>query len=201
MYNAPTLNTYLSLIPSQHSDKPKFVALFSAIANSYIAVQQTIVGFLDDFYLETAVGVQLDAVGLWVGLSRVLKAPITGIFFTFDSALDGETWDTGIWKSRFEPGDALYVLPDHLYRFAIKLKILENRWDGTITQLYQIWDSVFGNEEIDLYIQDNQNMSFDAYFVSTKLSIAQQRIIEQSGLFPKPAGVSLNYIFTDTPPV
>lgn len=197
----PTLDTYLALIPAEHSDKPKFVALFSAIANSYIAVQQTIAGFVDDFYLETAIGVQLDAVGLWVGVSRILKEPITGIFFTFDSAVVGETWDTGIWKSQFAPGDALYVLPDNLYRLAIKLKILENRWDGTIPQLYDIWYQIFAGDGIDLYIQDNQDMSFDAYFVSTRLSVAQQRIIENSGLFPKPAGVSLNYIFTDTPPV
>lgn len=201
MLNLPTLDEYVKLIPSQHSDKPKFMALIEAYANSYIALQAVSNGFIDDFFVDTAIGVQLDAVGLWVGVSRVLKEPITGVYFTFDSAVIGETWDTGIWKSRFENSDELIILPDRLYRLAIKLKIMENHWDGTITDLYTIWDTLFADLEAQLYIQDNQDMTFTAYFVTTKLSEAEKRIIENSGLFPKPAGVTLIYVFTDTPPV
>ena len=80
--------------------------------------------------METAVGVQLDAVGARVGASRILPTKLVGVYFALDD-VGGVGLDLGLWKGRFDPDDGLISLDDPTYRAVIKSKILMNHWDGT----------------------------------------------------------------------
>ncbi|MGV8597866.1 DUF2612 domain-containing protein, partial [Pseudomonas aeruginosa] len=58
---------YQKIITSYHKHKPKFYDHISLITQPLIDVQNATAKLIDDFDLDTAVGKQLDAVGLWVG--------------------------------------------------------------------------------------------------------------------------------------
>ncbi|MGC7970039.1 DUF2612 domain-containing protein, partial [Salmonella enterica] len=67
-----------------------------------------------DFDLDQAIGVQLDAVGEWVGISRNITVPLAGVYFSFDIA--GLGFDQGVWKGPFDPDTGLTTLDDDTYR-------------------------------------------------------------------------------------
>ncbi|MDT9702974.1 DUF2612 domain-containing protein, partial [Streptomyces sp. P17] len=52
-----------------------------------------------DFDLDLAVGPQLDAVGVRIGLSRFVPYPLRGLFFSWGDPLRG--WGEGVWKGPF----------------------------------------------------------------------------------------------------
>ena len=58
-----------------------------------IDVSSTMSGLVTAFDIDTAVGVQLDVVGEWVGRSRRVATPVTGIYFSWDTERVG--WDRG----------------------------------------------------------------------------------------------------------
>lgn len=104
------------------------------------------------FDIDTAVGAQLDIVGQWVGVSRRLREPITGVYFTLGDAALG--FGSGVWKNPFDPVDYLVDLPDDIYRLLLRAKVLNNHWDGTVEQAYLIWDVVFEGTDTGILIQD-----------------------------------------------
>ncbi|MFT8484331.1 MAG: DUF2612 domain-containing protein, partial [Gluconobacter cerinus] len=89
-----------------------------------------------------------------------------------------------------------YILSDDAFRRLIFAKAAANIWDGTISALNAILMSLFGNEGV-CYVEDNQNMTITLVFefVPSPVDIS----IIASGIFPRPCGVKMNYIFT--PPV
>lgn len=79
-----------------------------------------------EFDIDTAVGVQLDAVGERVGVSRKLKTPLEGVYFAFDE--DEVGFDEGVWKDDYDPSEGMVSLDDEFYRLVIKAKIAANSW-------------------------------------------------------------------------
>jgi hypothetical protein len=134
--------------------------------------------------------VQLDAVGEWVGASRYLNTPLTGVYFTWDG-LEAEGWDFGTWIGPFDPVSGLVSLPDSDYRILIKTKIAANSWDGTIPEAYRIWETVFADSSI--LIQDNQNMTMTVGVAGTVLSSVTQALLVGGYIPLKPMGVRVNY--------
>ena len=64
------VSNYTALITSEHADKPKFMAMVEAVAQCFVDQQNLLLSVPTAFDLDDAVGVQLDAVGLWVGIGR-----------------------------------------------------------------------------------------------------------------------------------
>lgn len=186
-----TIDDYIALITDEHRDKPLFVAMVTMVVQPLIDIANQMRQLVFDFDLDDAVGVQLDVVGEWVGLSRVLSVPLTGIYFSWDStALLG--WDSGSWKGDFDPTTGLTSLPDDEYRRLLKAKIAANQWDGTMEGAQSIWNQVFAGQQAIL-LQDNQDMSMTLGFVGAPLSAIQQALLT-GGYFPlKPGGVRIKY--------
>lgn len=182
---------YTSLITSEHNDKPLFMAVVVALCQGLVDVGNRNIGLPDDFDLDGAVGVQLDAVGLWVGISRVLPIPITGVYFSWDdTTLTG--WESGIWQGPFDPSSGLTSLPDDQYRLLLRAKIAANHWDGSLQAAEAIWNFLFGGSP-EIIVQDNQDMSMTVAFYGPPLSAVQQALL-LGGYFPlKPSGVRVNY--------
>ncbi|KVU22324.1 hypothetical protein WK65_18495 [Burkholderia ubonensis] len=189
------LNDYTALITSEHRDKPRFAATVAAVVQPLVDQMNLLASMPGKFDLDVAVGDQLDTVGLWVGVSRRIRTPLTGIYFSFDIA--GLGFDQGIWKGPFDPDTGLTVLDDDTYRLVIRAKIGANHWDGTLDQSAAILNSIFG-ADTHVFIEDHQDMSM-TIGISGKVPSAVFLALLAGGYIPlKPEGVRVNYTIVTT---
>lgn len=195
------VSDYTGLITSEHQDKPNFMAVIAALAQPFVDISNLLQALPNDFDLDQAIGPQLDAVGVWVGFSRILPVPLTGVYFTWDdTAADG--WDSGSWQGPYDPSTGLYSLPDDAYRSILRAKIAANSWDGTLESATAIWSLIFSGTQT-LIVQDNQDMSMTLALQGTALTAVQQALLV-GGYFPmKPEGVNVQFfgIPIDTGPL
>jgi hypothetical protein len=159
----PAIDKYLNLITSQHKVQPKFMAWISAPLS--IVADNVTSEIPSSFDIDNATGAQLDTLGVSAGISRVL---------------------------RFQPsGGSSPILDDNNFRLAMKAKIARNQWDGTIPQMYDVWNSLF--PDIGLSIVDNQNMTMSA-LVDGQLDAVAVELVAGGYIIPKPPGVGLTII-------
>lgn len=187
-----TTAEYLSLITDEHIDKPKFSATVSACVSPFAKLQQVMRGFISDFDVDNAIGVQLDIVALWVGVTRTVGIPLDGYYFTWDDlAKDG--WDNGVWKGIGDPSAGFVNLPDDLFRSLIKAKIQANHWTGNIAGAYDIINEALSVDGV-VRIVDNQDMTMTVRVTAGALPSVEQAIVTAGYLPIKPAGVQANYV-------
>lgn len=188
------VESYLNLITSQHRQKPKFSAMVQVGAGAYVHIQDLLNSMIPLFDVDAAIGQQLDVIGVWVGISRDIPIPIPGsdVFFTWDSTSD-KGWDQGVWRSEVGQTE-ITSLPDDVYRIFIKAKIAANRWDGSLEEMYSIWDTVF--TDITIFVQDNQDMSYGIGFVGRPVDSLTLALIQQGYLPLKPEGIRINVIYS-----
>ncbi len=189
------LADYLNLITTEHRDRPLFIASLSAGVAGALEGALSLTDLLAAFDIDSAVGVQLDIVGIWVGRSRQITTPLTGVYFTWDD-VDADGWDSGVWQGDFDPDSGLTTLPDDSYRVLLKAKIAANHWDGTIPGAYDVWASAFG-DDLSIFIQDNQDMSMTVTVVTPGLSAVTKALLTGGYIPLKPAGVRVSYEISD----
>ena len=192
---------YLSLVTSEHRDKPKFIETLSFVLQPIVDTLAQMRTFTAKFDIDVAAGVQLDIVGQWVGQSRELQTALTGAYFAFDTL--GVGFDEGAWKGPFDPTTGLFILADESYRLLLKAKVLNNKWNGTIPQAYEIWDALFEGTGFGLLIQDFGNMHM-LYALTGPVPDAVTLALFTGGYFNnRPAGVQVDAYVTpsvdDTP--
>lgn len=189
------LSEYAALITSEHSDKPRFMAVVSTLVQPLVDQMNLIESMPGKFDLDVAVGDQLDTIGVWVGVSRKIRTPLTGIYFSFDIA--GLGFDQGTWKGPFDPDTGLTVLDDDTYRLVIRAKIGANHWDGTLEQSAAILNSIF-DTDTHVFIEDHQDMSM-TIGIAGKVPSAVFLALLAGGYIPlKPEGVRVNYTIVTT---
>lgn len=183
---------YSGLITPEHADKPKFVGLVSTLAQCFVDAQNLLASIPPAFDLDNAVGVPLDAVGKWVGLTRSIPVPITNVYFSFDTAAVG--FDQGNWAGPFDPLSGLISLDDETYRLQLRAKIAANNWNGTLGGAAAILNQIFVGPTY-AFLQDRQDMSFDIGLAGQQPSALLQALLK-SGYIPiKPEGVHLGAIY------
>lgn len=181
---------YLDLITSEHVDKPNFVAMTDVLIKAFVDQQNVVAEFPQDFDLDVAIGVQLDIDGQWIGISRVLRAPLTGVYFSF--GVVGLGFGQGVWKNPSNPAYGLVTLDDETYRSLLKSKALSNRWDGTLTQAQEIlrlWFTTF--PQTRPFVQDNGDMTITIGIAGVNPSPLFQFITAQGYIAVRPGGVGL----------
>lgn len=186
-----TTEDYLALITSEHSGKPKFEATVSACVAPLAKAQAVLKSLIKELDIDHAVGVQLDAVGEWIGRARRISTPLTSVYFAWDD-LDSVGWDSGVWKGVYDPDSGLVDLPDDAYRTLLRAKVAANNWNGTINQAYDVWTSAFG-EDTYLIIQDNQDMSMAVCISGQPLSVVEQALLINGYIPLKPEGVRIQH--------
>lgn len=182
---------YTGLITSEHADKPKFMAMVSAVAGAFVQGQNFLESMPDAFDLDLAQGAQLDVLGLWIGISRRIAVPIANVYFSWDTA--GVGWDQGVWKGTFDPSSTISVLDDDTYRLVLRAKIGANNWDGSIITAAPILSEMFGDSGTYAQIYDNGDMSFNVYILGPPPSALKMALISGGYIHIKPAGVRVNY--------
>ena len=188
-----TTEGYLALVTSEHNDKPRFMATVEASVAPFASLQATMRKFIKDFDLDTATGVQLDTVGLWVGVTRRVAVPLDGYYFTWDDTVQ-TGWENGVWIGIGDPLAGFTNLPDGLYRAVLKAKISANKWQGDIPGAYEIVQQAFPSLGAGLTITDNQDMTMTVTIDENALPAVERAIITEGYIPFKPAGVTAEYV-------
>ncbi|MBJ9101972.1 DUF2612 domain-containing protein [Citrobacter koseri] len=185
------MSKYTDLITNYHATKPRFFEHIDLSTRPLIDITAATRGLVSAFDIDTAVGVQLDILGLWIGRSRIVSQPITGVYFSWDT--DGLGYDQGIWQGPYDPDSGYTTLSDETYRIILKAKIAINNWDGRNDSLPAILDMATAGSGLRMQIVDNQDMTISVrVFPDTDISDVSLEIlavIRQGYLTVKAAGV------------
>lgn len=136
-------NEYTDLIAGYHVGKERYTAWVFTLTEPLRIARERLAAMREDFDVDTAIGAQLDAVGVRVGVSRNLPMALTDVYFALDD-VDGIGLDLGVWKGVYDPVDGTTTLGDETYRAVIKAKIAQNHWDGTRGSLPDFLGEVLG---------------------------------------------------------
>ena len=187
------LNDYTALITSEHSDKPKFMAVVEMLSAPLVDLMNVLGGAPILFDLDVAIGDQLDVLGQWIGLSRYVSTPLTGVYFSFDVA--GLGFDQGVWKGPFDPDTGLVSLDDDTYRLTLRAKIAANHWDGTPGAAADIIDSL-APAGARVFLEDPCDMSIRIGIAGKQPPALYIALLKNGFLSLKPEGVHVNYAVT-----
>lgn len=185
------MSKYTELITNYHATKPKFFDHIDLSTRPLIDITTATRGLVSAFDIDTAVGVQLDILGLWIGRSRIVSQPISGVYFSLD--IDGLGFDQGVWQGPYDPDSGYTTLSDETYRIILKAKIAINNWDGRNDSLPPILDAALEGSGLKMQIVDNQDMTISIWvFTETDISNVSLELIaaiRQGYLTVKAAGV------------
>lgn len=183
---------YLATIQSEYANSPTINTLIESF-NDYINPTEEFDAFFDNIWnVETAQGIGLDIWGRIVGVTRVLNIA-AGDYFGFSGP--GGPSGTGYNQAPFysgQPTTSNYALSDTAFRTLIYAKALANITDGSIPGINRILLTLFPGRG-NCYVVDNQNMTMEYHF-DFILTPVEAAIVSQSGVLPKPPGVSASIV-------
>lgn len=197
------LRAYLSLITSQHQDKPNYMAWVSALIKPLCDIQDVLNSIPYYYSLPNAVGNQQDVLGQWIGISRNLQVPLVGVYLSLDIA--GLGLDQGVfYNPNRDSLTAWTQLSDDVYRTVLYAKVSYNHWDGSSVTAMADMTPVVAPYGYSFYVQDNQDGTMYEGFIggtATPPILLQQLLA--NGLFDfRPAGVQLTYFWqSDSHPI
>lgn len=188
-----TIQDYLNLITSSWRQKPKFTSMVSTDVSVPVQVQQLLASMIPIFDMDNPpVGDQLDIIGKWVGISRQVKVPISGVYFSWD-ADPTLGWDYGTWQPSNKPV-TITSLPDDAYLTLVRAKITANYWDGTTNGAYAIWSTVF--PKFTILLQDYENMTYALAIIGGIVDSLTLALLTGGYLPLRPEGVRVVKYFT-----
>lgn len=185
---------YTALVPNMNTGATNFNLAVQALVAGFVDGINVTGDLVEDFDLDTGVGVQLDAVGAWAGITRYLNTSLPTTYFSFDTF--GVGWDEGVFFEDGDPVGGSTVLDDDSFRVLIRSKIGANQWDGTLPALTKIMEQVFTDALTLVFITDNQDMSMTVALAGKLPTVIQLALLRGGYLVPKPAAVQVNYITT-----
>lgn len=198
MFIPGDLLPYEVLPTSEYRNQPNFMAVLAALIQGQADNIALLQNMYASFDLDVAVGVQEDVLGQWIGVSRYIEVPLTGVYFSFDTL--GLGFDQGTWWNPDEPLDALTTLPDDAYRTLLKARVVANQWNGSIPNAYEAWDTLFAGTGTSILIQDNDNMSMTYALTGPIPDALTLALFEGGYLNLKPAGVRIDDFVTPSVP-
>lgn len=185
------MSKYTELITNYHAGKPRYFSHIDLSTRPFTDISTALSGLIKAFDIDNAIGSQLDILGEWIGLSRIVRQPITDVYFSFD--IDGLGFGQGVWQGPYDPDEGYTTLSDDTYRLILKAKIAINSWDGQNDSLPAILDMATAGSGLRMQIVDNQDMTISVrVFPDTDISDVSLEIlavIRQGYLTVKAAGV------------
>lgn len=200
--NSELILYYVKLLIIQYQTLPKASAHIAALIKQ-LMIYDLMIQVRDGYDLETAVGVQLDVLGKYLGNDRIVTGDsFTRDYFGFSGYGDTAPFDffpfIGYgdeipdvqWRSYSESNESLYTLNDSEFRIFLKLKLIQNYSNASNKDIDLFLQEYFGD---DVIFTDRENMTISYIFqenVERLVTIAQSE-----GLLPKPAAVGLGVTF------
>lgn len=166
--NSPIITGLIDYFAQWLDPKSRFDQFFSAIWD-----------------IDTAQGYGLDVWGRILGVNRVLQVPI-GEYLGFESDAQAKPFGFGIFYSGSRLTNNV-ALTDDAYRTLLLAKAALNITDASSPAINTILLNLFGQG----YVRDNLDMTI-TYVFSETLTPVETAIVFQSGVLPKPCGVSFD---------
>ena len=173
------------------------MALVSSVTGAIARVTLGIQSIRPAFDLDTAVGAQLDAIGLWVGQSRIIPQVLLLGYFGFAdnvAALPfGELSNPSVGGRFYELGEdytGTTILNDNDYRLVLRARIVRNQYRGTLAELEQAMQYIFG---VGASVIDNGDLTL-SLVVHEPITQTEQALLNALDLLPRPAGVRFSSI-------
>lgn len=195
--NENLIDYYANLLLLQFVKKPKAISTVKTCLTSVI-IYDLIISVRDGYNLTTAIGNQLDVIGKYVGIYRVIKG-FALEYPAFGYLRYGETppsvliegynrygiSQTGHFR-RYSDASEVYTLTDSEMRMSITLAILKIHSNASMDTVDQMLFPIFSTD----YLVVETPMTINYFIKSTRARTAD--ILNIQGLFPKPSGVKLN---------
>lgn len=190
------MQNWSDTIISQYSNSPTLIQLIQNL-DTYIDPNANIDAFYDLVWnVDTAIGYGLDVWGRIVGVGRVLQVA-AGIYFGFAETGDATSVSPLNSAGPFYSGGpptGNFALSDDAFRLLIFAKALSNITNGSIPAINQILLNLFPGRG-NCYVTDGRNMSMTYTFQFTPiLTPVEFAVVSQSGILPKPVGVSATVV-------
>jgi hypothetical protein len=168
---------------SQYANSPVMLAVIASFS-AWLDLGNPFNRFYNLIWnIDTAVGHGLDVWGRILGVGRVLQVP-SGEYIGFEQQPEAQTFGHGILFRGINLTNSA-SLTDDAYRILLMAKAALNITDASIPAINQILLTLFG----DGYVRDNLDMTM-TYVFSAPLDPVQTSIVFNSGVLPRPCGVS-----------
>jgi hypothetical protein len=168
------------------------MALVGALVAPYVGIINFCEALQSAFDLDVAVGVQLDIIGLWVGVGRKIAVPVTGPSFSWN--VSGAGWGQANWGNS-SGSSTIYILSDEDYRFLLRGRIAANHWNGTYGTLANVYAQCFADlAGVSAWVTDGLNMSVTVTVTGT-LSNVQQALLTGNYIGLLITGIPIHYVF------
>jgi hypothetical protein len=178
-----------------NANKPKLRATIESFVAPLVDLQILLRDMPGYFDVDTAVGAQLDIVGLWVNLTRNIPIPIPTLWFSFDDPDRG--FDRGLWFQPFDTQYGISQLDDDTFRRLIYAKIKLDGWGGSFEEAQSILDEFFSADVGTFtFIEDRSSMQMTINMSGKIPSLLHVALLGMGLISPKPMGVSLTYNVT-----
>ena len=198
-----TSDDYTNRVTSEHIAQPNYLATIRALVVPLSDMQLEVEKQPEQFDIDFAIGVQLDAVGVRLNRDRFISVPLN-IYFSVEIA--GLGVNQGYLKGPYDPDTGQAILPDEAYRVVLYATVAANEWDGTIPAAYAAYDIIFESEQLGgsdaiILIQDYGNLSFALAMIGPKPPDAlTTALFTTEELDLKPAAIKLYHLMPVTYP-
>jgi hypothetical protein len=195
----------ISRLATQFRESANLIAYIRALVVESNNLEEMFNSLLNDRWIDTAFGVQLDILGAIVGQPRTLIESSTIVYFGFDGDIGSEGFtdlNNTALGGRFiglnEPATGFRELDDEEYRIFIRFRILKNITKGTINEVIEQIRQVFDFEFVILTELPNAKYRIE---FDRELTLNEFLVLTQSGLIIKPVGVGVEYIMVPFEPL
>lgn len=179
---------------SQYANSPILMQLILNFQD-YVDPTVNLDAFFDMIWnIDTAQGYGLDVWARIVAVNRILKLASGPPYFGFEEGQDYQDFGPGGLGPFYSGGKLTdnYIMPDDGFRVLILAKAFSNICDGSIGAINRLLLTLFGASG-KAYVVDNQDMTFN-YTFEFPMTPLQLAILTNSGVFPKPTGVSYSVV-------
>lgn len=203
------VRSYVDLLIIQYFNKPKARATIDLFVRELLA-QGILFDIRDAYSVDTAVGVQLDVIGKYVGIDRFYTGQdLDGYFslITYEEVdspppekiglADYSDFDSNIgsFLRYFDVLSSGLRLDDESFRFLIRMRIVQNHSDHSH---FSIDESMFRFFGLSVIPDSIGNMEMFYFASSDVIEIA--RIAFEKQVFPRPMGVGIKYLIERSVP-
>lgn len=188
-----------SRLATQFNESTNLINFIRTLLNGSQDLEAVFHDLLDNRWIDTAEGVQLDVIGDLVGQPRVIVLAEGILFFGFvgfpNADSMGDDLDPGVggrFRDASEPTAGSTPLADPEYRILLRARVTKNNTKATIEELITQAQFIVGAEEVYL-----QELTYDVRIIlgfGRPLNGNERILVRDAGIIPKPVGVGMEFL-------
>lgn len=186
----------VSRLLTQFREAANFIAYIEAFTEQSNELEDMFQELLDDRWIDTAEGAQLNIIADIVGTSRVIPEYDSEDYFGFDGAIGAGTFSTlaapttgYLFRSLANPPFIAGELTDTELRLYINAKIQKNITGTTIDDVIEVFEILLPSTDV-VITEDDATFDMD---IDGTLTDIEKLKVSHHDMIPKPAGVSITY--------